>query len=397
MKHADKNKHIRNLCNAVMLCCAAAVLLAGLGRTLLRPKDVNYYENRPANTVAPLTAENWLDGSFQDSMEAALSDQIPLAQSMKKVFNDAQNKIRYDSMMRLSRQYPNVPVRYDQFLVYGGKYLAYAYRSPDMVIPGLTQRSENLNAVIAAHPDVTFYLYMIEGDANNNFPTGENNGAFEYLSSRVNLPAAQMQKFAVNDLATFEHDFYQTDHHWCHAGSYRGYREIAAMLGCTDLLEPLETVRVSDRFSGSKAVAIGAQEQFYEPMDVYRFAFPEMSVTIAGQPADDYGQQDAALSGQLKSVSYGGVYGSDDGEVILDTGTTGRGNLLMLGESYDNAILKLMASHFDRVYSVDLRSYEADMGQPFRLAEYLREHKITKVLLVGSTTFFTADDFILED
>ena len=86
MKHADKSKRTRNLCNAAMLCCAAAVLLTGLGRTLLRPKDVNYYENRPANTVAPLTAESWLDGSFQDAMEAALSDQIPLAQAMKKTF-----------------------------------------------------------------------------------------------------------------------------------------------------------------------------------------------------------------------------------------------------------------------------------------------------------------------
>lgn len=58
MKHADKSKRTRNLCNAAMLCCATAVLLTGLGRTLLRPKDVNYYENRPANTVAPLTAES---------------------------------------------------------------------------------------------------------------------------------------------------------------------------------------------------------------------------------------------------------------------------------------------------------------------------------------------------
>lgn len=245
MKHADKSKRTRNLCNAAMLCCAAAVLLTGLGRTLLRPKDVNYYENRPANTVAPLTAESWLDGSFQDAMEAALSDQIPLAQAMKKTFNDAQNKIRYDSMMRLSHRYPNVPVQYDQFLVYGGKYLAYAYCSPDMVIPELTRHSENLNALIAAHPDVTFYLYMVDGDSNNNFPAGENNGAFEYLSSRVNLPAEQMGRFAVDELETYERDFYQTDHHWCNVGSYRGYREAAALLGCTDLLEPLETVRVS--------------------------------------------------------------------------------------------------------------------------------------------------------
>lgn len=290
-------------------------------------------------------------------------------------------------MLRLSQVHPDLPVQYGSFYVYGGKYLTYPYRAPDVVDAALEARSENINQIIAAHPDVSFYIYMVEGDTNNYFPAGVNNGAFEYLSSRVNLPAAQMGRFAADDLATFERDFYQTDHHWNNVGSYRGYCEAAALLGCTDLLEPQETVRVSDHFSGSKALSIGAQEQFFEPMDVYRFAFPKMSVTIAGEPADDYGWQDAALSGQLTDANYGGVYGWDNGEVILDTGTTGRGNLLMLGESYDNAILKLMASHFDRVYSVDLRSYEQDMGKPFRLAEYLREHRITKVLWIGSTTF----------
>ena len=74
-------------------------------------------------------------------------------------------------------------VQYDQLLVYGGKYLAYAYCSPDMVIPELTRHSENLNALIAAHPDVTFYLYMVEGDSNNNFPPGK-------TTARLNTSAA---------------------------------------------------------------------------------------------------------------------------------------------------------------------------------------------------------------
>mgnify|MGYP000265930992 CR=1 FL=1 len=228
MKRADQNKHIRDLCNAAMLCCAALVLLAGLGRTLLRPKDVNCYENRPANTVAPLTVPGWLDGSFQDAMEAALSDQVPLAQTMKKAYNDAQNGIRYDAMLRLSQVHPDLPVQYGSFYVYGGKYLTYPDRAPDVVDAALEARSENINQIIAAHPDVSFYIYMVEGDTNNYFPAGVNNGAFEYLSSRVNLPAAQMGRFAADDLATFERDFYQTDHHWNNVGSYRGYCEAAA-------------------------------------------------------------------------------------------------------------------------------------------------------------------------
>ena len=38
-----------------------------------------------------------------------------------------------------------------------------------------------------------------------------------------------------------------------------------------------------------------------------------------------------------------------------------------------------------------------DMGKPFRLAEYLREHDITKVLWIGSLMFYTSDVFTLED
>lgn len=66
-----------------------------------------------------------------------------------------------------------------------------------------------------------------------------------------------------------------------------------------------------------------------------------MTVTRNGEPAGDYGRQDA-VPGEL-ALSYGAFYGGDDGEIIFDTGRTDRGNLLVIGESYDNAILKLLA------------------------------------------------------
>ncbi len=231
-------------------------------------------------------------------MEAALSDQIPLAQAMKKAYNDAQNKIRYHAMLRLSQAHPDAPVWYDPFYVYGGKYLAYPYYAPDVVDAALEARSENINRIIAAHPDVSFYLYMIDGDSDNYYPAGENNGAFEYLSSRVDLPAEQMGKFAVDELETYERDLPDRPslvQHRLLPRLPRGSRparlhrpaRAAGNGACRRSLLRL------------KSAATGAQEQFFEPMDLYRFAFPKMSVTIAGEPADDYGWQDAALSGQL--------------------------------------------------------------------------------------------------
>ena len=397
VKSTEKNKRIRNICNGLMLCLAQLVLLAGLARTLVKPKDTNLYENRPANQVVAPTLASWLDGTFQDSVEAALSDQVLLAQTMKKTYNDIENQIRYEAMMRISSRHPDIPVQYGKFYVYGGKYLAYQPTALESLTEALDRRVENCNRLIAAHPDVSFYLYYIERDSDNFFDTGEKTGAYEYLTSRVKLPKDRMKKFAVDDLETFERDFYQTDHHWSYQGSYRGYREAASMFGVTDPVEPEGRVSLTDHFAGSKSRSLGAQGLFFEPMDIYRFSFPSMAIQICGQSVEDYGQQTAAAEGRVTSFSYGEIYGQDDGEIIFDSGTTGRGNLLMLGESYDNAILKLMASHFDRVYSVDLRSYEKDMGKPFRLADYLDEHRITKVLWVGCMNYFSVDDFLLED
>lgn len=389
MKSTEKNKRIRNICNGLMLCLAQLVLLAGLARTLVKPKDTNLYENRPANRVAAPTLAALLDGTFQDSVEAALSDQALLAQTMKKTYNDIENQIRYEAMMRISSRHPDIPVQYGKFYVYGGKYLAYQPTALDSLTEALDRRVENCNRLIAAHPDVSFYLYYIERDSDNFFESGEKTGAYEYLTSRVNLPKDRMKKFAVDDLEIFKRDFYQTDHHWSYQGSYRGYREAASMFGFTDLVEPEGRVSLTDHFAGSKSRSLGAQGQFFESMDIYRFSFPSMAIQICGQPVEDYGQQTAAAEGKVTSFSYG--------EIIFDSGTTGRGNLLMLGESYDNDILKLMTSHFYRVYSVDLRSYEKDMGKPFRLADYLDEHQITKVLWVGCMNYFSVDDFLLED
>ena len=118
------------------------------------------------------------------------------------------------------------------------------------------------------------------------------------------------------------------------------------------------------------------------------------AAAIDGQPVGDYGDQANFLAGTSeKNLSYGGFYGGDEGEVIFSTGTTDRGSLLVIGDSFDNAILKLLASHYDTLYSVDLRYYAHSMGQPFDLTAYTQAHGITNVLLLGNIDYFSQDTF----
>ena len=146
-------------------------------------------------------------------------------------------------------------------------------------------------------------------------------------------------------------------------------------------------------FSGTKANSAGTSI-LEEPFHAYRYGFPDMEVTLNGQTVERYG---VAFEGYYDPDVYPGYtsyYGYDEGEIVFDTGRGGE-NLLVLGNSYDNAIVQLLASHFGRTHSVDLRYYETDMGNPFDLDAYLRENEIQKVLLIGDNSYFSGDLFMM--
>lgn len=377
--------------NRALLIVMVLTFIAGFGKTVFCPDEIDYYENRYANKVAYLSAASYLDASFQDSMEDALADQVQLATTAKRIYNGAQAYLtRKGSELFLDEQ--------GRYVKFGDCYtfddvLVYSTRTLETEQEKLDAKAENFNAAFAAHPETEFYLYYIEKDTDLNFETGEKSGLYDYLSSHLDLPSERMACFRVDSFDDFQQNFYRTDHHWNHLGSYLGYTQVMELLGCQDILEPTEEVNLGYTFSGSKAIEAGATNIFTEPFSAYRFDFAPETITVNGQPAADYGAQEAYFAHTPETITYGMFYGGDEGEVIFDTGTTGRGNLLVLGESYDNAILKLLSESFDKTYSVDLRYYEAKMGRSFNFSQYLQEHNISKVLLIGNIDYFVMDEF----
>lgn len=371
------------------------VLLLGLGKTLLRPKDVNTYENRYANKVSPFTVAGFRDATFQDSLEDALMDQVPGAQTLKKLRHQASSAYLQTLMDPFLAAHPDRYVRYLGAELFGG-YMTYAPLSLEEYGPKLQVRAENINTALSLHSDVPFFLYLIERDTDVNFETGEKVPFYDLLTEQIVLPAHRMARFRVDSFRDYAPYFYRTDHHWNYKGSYEGYTKVLDLLGCGDApLEPLEEITLSLPYAGAKAVTAGALTQT-ESFTAYRFDFPAMDISINGEPAQDYGAQDAFLDGTVTGLSYGAFYGPDAGEAIFDTDRPHRENLLILGDSFDNAILKLLASHYNRTYAVDLRNYKALLGRDFSLTNYLDENQIDRVLLIGSEKFFTEQDFFME-
>lgn len=371
---------------------AAVFLVLGLGLVCAAafPREMNAYENRYAVQMPSISAASYGSGAYQQGLEDALADQLPKASALKKLYHLGTRTYVYKLLSPVSESEPERYFDYYGVNLTGGDRLVYTPAELSAVQAQLDARIEQIESA-AAQCGAEFALYYIEKDTDLNFETGAQLGAYEYLAARLELPTAQ---FAVDTPAVFCRDFYETDHHWNCRGSYRAYTELTELLDCGAPIQPLETVTLAQTFTGSKAASCGAQ-QLRETMTVYRFNFPAMTVTLDGQPAADYGNQAAFLDGAGGALSYGAFYGGDNGEVVLDTGSGGE-NLLILGESYDNAVLKLLAGHFGRTHAVDLRYYEALVGEAFVLADYVRDHEIDRVLLMGNLDYFTMNDFALE-
>ena len=383
----------------LFICAVMAILAAGLICAAAFPKEINQYENRYANQWPAFTAAGYLDGTYQDGVDAALMDQIPLAEPMKVLYNRANSaflKSALDAARDLAGMGGERYVDFNGLRLFGDDYLTYWPRSVGSVQNELDAKIAALNGTFARHPELDFYLYYIEKDTDLDFETGEKTGLSDYLLAGLNLPRERMGVYAIDSFGQFAEYFYKTDAHWNHEGSLRGYTQLAELLGIREkTLRPTgDAVLVSHSFSGKKAASVAGEGVLIEDFYGYPYDFPAMAVTVDGQHAGDYGEQTAYLQGRAdEPVSYGSYYGGDNGETVLSTGTTGRGNILVIGESFDNAVLKLLACHYDNLYSIDLRYYEHNMGKPFDLTAYTREHGITKVLLIGNIDYFIQDTF----
>ena len=88
--------------------------------------------------------------------------------------------------------------------------------------------------------------------------------------------------------------------------------------------------------------------------------------------------------------SYAFLYGDDYAEVVFVFNQPSKENLLIISNSYSNAVNELIGQHFNKTYVVDLRAYKEKYGHDFVLSKYIKDKNIDKALVIMSPTFIWA-------
>lgn len=386
-------KKYKKINNILFIVLFSMIIIAFSGYALLQRKEVNMYENRMAYKIGKLTLESYNNKEFQDSIENTLTDQIPLAVTLKEKYNYYMTSYVYNLSKKIvGNKCNNRYIMYtkslrlfdcDEYMTYENNMYADA---PDIV----DERINDVNMVIK-NSKIPVYVYFIESDSTYNFETNTKSDIFQKLKDNINTD--KVYEFKVNSFDDYKEYFYKTDHHWNYKGAYKAYSDLVDILKLKNKIEYTSISCNSQNLSGSKAKTMGAYEIITEPFCGYNFELNNYKTYINGKEEEFYGEKNIE---DVELVSYANYYGSDYAEVIIDNNKPKKENILLVGESYDNAIINLLATHYNKLFSIDLRHYENEFGKKFNYKEYIKENDIDKILLIGSIGYFRDSTFNLE-
>lgn len=374
----------------VFIIVIMLIIFGGFINPIFFPVSINYDENRVANLIPSFSFKSFYDKSYQDAFEVALADQIPKANIMKEYLNTfkVNTKMVYYHMLPKENYHylSNGVYLFNDYLIYGPRYLS-------EIKENHLAKIENINLAVRTLPNISFYLYYIEKDTDIDFRNLDKMNIYENLIETLDK-SVKTSKFEINSFEEFANYFYKTDHHWNYKGSYKGYQDLVTLMSLSNDNNFEQELCLSS-MSGSKASAIGGNKIFYEQFCAYLFNLKSHDVYINNEKVSAYGYYKDIILNPPENVSYAEYYGADFGLVLFDYHNKEKDNLLIIGESYDNAINELIASNFNKTYNVDLRAYETDMKEKFNFVDFVKKNKISKVLLIGNVDYYTLKEFNL--
>jgi hypothetical protein len=343
----------------------------------------------------PVIREQLIQRKFQQDLEAVLSDQFPLRLTWIQAAKAHDRGIIHLAYMLTED--PAIPSdRTSGYYITHDRTALLVSPEPfrKSILEVIDQRIGNYQTLIDANPEINFYVYYIQRIQNVSahpmdgmFANLERGQYYAYFFQHK--PAALIVEKI--DIHTFEDHltyFYRTDHHWNMKGVFHAYEEIYRLLGqnypeIPDLLpyEDYLTEKVIE-FRGS--LAQKAFSPISEPFTIVDYRLPPHEVYDNGTLTAYSNSADYLAGNYPKDPYYNhyeGEFGRDWALIeFVFPGNPNR-NLLVLGNSYDNALIPLLAAHYHHTYDVDLRFYKN-----FSLSTFLAEHPVDDILVIGENS-----------
>lgn len=363
-----------------MLAFLFVVVGLSLGSLILPDRDFSPNENRYLASAPTVSLNKIFDGSFQDGLEDYLKDQV----------------LARDSWITIKTFFQKSTGNTDIGGAYVGKD-GYDFEkiTPDDVDDKLVKKNAK-----AVNDYFTFCTELLPSEKVNFLLVPTSGLVYkEYLPKNAILfdqdkymdeIAAKIENGNVIDArkslvgSSVDYLYYKTDHHWTTDGAFEVANQLRKATGKSEVDKGsvvFETV--ADNFKGSLYSKILDADSSCDTINVVNRAdAANYTVFADGKDIGSFYQEEKLSEKDKYTYFFGGNYGE---VIITNKNGQGKGNLLVIKDSFANEFVPLIAEDYEHVYMIDLRYYNADM------AEYLSENDISEVLVLYNISNFISD------
>lgn len=349
------------------------LFIAGLlvWHVLLPDRDRSDVENRTLQQFPAITLSGVLEGTFMDDVETYFADQFPLRDDwtgMKAHAEQLLGKTEFNKVYLC------------------GDTLISKVETPDAT---LTEKNLSYVKRLADKTEIPVYLGLIPSAAEvwrDKLPKGAESWdqtAFLQTAADLGLPTVDFSSALVSHAS--EDIFYRTDHHWTTLGAYYGYTAVMEALGRQPLgTDAFERETASEAFNGTLYSSSGIH--WLKP-DTIEFWAAEAGLNVtswrSGSPAPGLLYDREYLT---KKDQYSAFLGGNQPLCVIQNEDAAEGGkVLVVRDSYSDALAPFLAQSFEEVHLLDLRYYRASVAQ------YAEENGIDQIVVLYSVPNFITD------
>lgn len=210
--------------------------------------------------------------------------------------------------------------------------------------------------------------------------------------SRMNDSVLTVDAYSILADHVTEDIYFRTDHHWTALGAYYAYTRFCETAGFDPVALDQFQSGTYDRFVGSMYTYTSQYPQgavlrenpdsltyylpiaettahFYADADVENSVAYYCEVVNSNLPEDEYNKYMCFMAG-------------DHPAALITTDTDGP-VCLVLKDSYGNAFVPFLTSHYSKIFIIDPREFNQDGKPSLDLISYVQEHEIDDVILVN--------------
>lgn len=351
-----------------------ALFLGGflIWHIVLPDRERSDTENR---TLAQFPSYSWAslkDGSYTKALEEYFADQFPLRDGWTGL------KARVEQLLGKSE--------------FKGVYLCGDTLISKVETPDETLLSNNLSYIqrLAGKTEANVTVGMIPSAAHiwkDKLPYGaqswDQTELLETVGETTGLPTVDF--LTALSAHAEEQIFYRTDHHWTTLGAFYGANAVLESLEKETLKEEDFTPEMaSDAFYGTLYSTSGVH---WTAPDTMEYWVEEEGLQVASWRTGK--EEEAPLYDRTyleKKDKYSSFLGGNQPLcVIKNEAVTDGSKLLLIRDSYSDAMAPFLAQRFSEVHLMDLRQYRASAAQ------YAAANEINEILVVYSVQNFISE------